>query len=143
MWLFLFGVGRNIHVHWLHQSDQHVFPRQPSTVPRSAFDYTNNTTVYYLPGTTGWSTNYGGAPTALWTLPYPVLLSGSLGVQTNGFGFTVSWATNASVLVEASKDLSSPVWQPVQTNALNNGVVNFTDPEWTKYPSRFYRVRSQ
>jgi hypothetical protein len=100
-------------------------------------------TNYYLPGTTGWRKNYGGARTAIWTLPYPLVLSGSVGVQTNGFAFTVSWATNAFVVVEASTDLKNPSWSPVQTNALNNGVVNFTDPQWAKSPSRFCRVRSQ
>jgi hypothetical protein len=64
-------------------------------------------------------------------------------VRANQFGFTVSWATNLNVVVEAATDLKNPNWSPVQTNALNNGVVNFTDPDWTKYPSRFYRVRSQ
>jgi hypothetical protein len=62
-------------------------------------------------------------------------------VRSNGYGFTVSWATNGSVVIEASTDLNNPNWSPVITNALNNGVVNFTDPQWTKYPSRFYRVR--
>jgi hypothetical protein len=100
-------------------------------------------TAYYLPGTTGWSTNFGGVPTALWTLPYPLILSGSVGVQTNGFGFSVSWATNASVVVEATPGLKNPSWSPVRTNALDNGVMNFTDGDWTNYPSRFYRVRSQ
>jgi hypothetical protein len=100
-------------------------------------------TNYYLPGTAGWGSTFGGIPTALWTLPYPVILNSSLGIQTNGFGFTVSWATNASVVVEASTDLNNPKWSPLTTNALNNGVVNFTDPQWKNYPSRFYRVRSQ
>jgi hypothetical protein len=109
----------------------------------SVFRSDNNATVYYLPGTTGWSTNFAGAPTAVWTLPYPLILSGSLGVQSNGFGFTVSWATNASVVVEAFTDLTNPKWTPVTTNALSSGVFYFSDPQWTKYPSRFYRVRLQ
>jgi hypothetical protein len=99
-------------------------------------------TVFYLPGTTGWGTNFAGLPTAVW-LPQIETTGTGFGVQTNGFGFTVSWATNLSVVVEASTDLKNPTWSPVQTNALNNGVVNFTDPQWTNYPSRFYRVRSQ
>jgi len=100
-------------------------------------------TVYYLPGTTGWSTNFGGAPTALWTLPYPLILNSSVGVQNNGFGFTVSWATNLSVVVEASVNLSDPVWSPVATNALSDGLFYFSDPQWTNCRSRLYRVRSQ
>ena len=86
---------------------------------------------------------HAGIPTALWTLPYPLILQGSVGVQSNQFGFLVSWATNLSVVVEASTDLTNKNRTPLQTNALDNGVVNVTDPEWTKYPSRFYRVRSQ
>jgi hypothetical protein len=103
----------------------------------------DNATVYYLPGTTGWRSTFEGIPTALWSLPYPLILNSSLGVRSNQFSFTVSWATNLSIVVEASTDLSKNTWTPLQSNALNNGVVNFTDPEWTKYPSRFYRVRSQ
>ena len=107
------------------------------------FAYDFNAIVYYLPGTTGWSSSFASRPTVLWTLPQPLVLQGSVGVQSNQFGFTVSWATNLSVVVEASTDLAGKAWTPIQTNALNNGVVNFTDPEWTNYPARFYRVRSQ
>jgi len=102
-------------------------------------------TIYYLPGTTGWGSTFAGLPTAVWTLPYPVILTSnpSLGVRTNRFGFTVSWATNLSVVVEATPDLENPKWSPLTTNALSGGTFYFTDPQWTKYPSRFYRVRSQ
>jgi len=103
----------------------------------------DHSTAYYLPGTTGWSTNYGGIPVALWTLPYPLILNSTpaFGVQSNGFGFAVSWATNLSVVVEASTGLNNPKWLPVITNALSGGVFYFADPHWTNYPSRFYRVR--
>jgi hypothetical protein len=103
-------------------------------------------TCYYLPGTSGWSTNLivDGAA-APWPLPYPLILHNSpgFGVQSSGFGFTVSWATNASVLVEASASLSNPKWSPVTTNALSGGTFYFRDPQWREYSSRFYRVRSQ
>ena len=100
-------------------------------------------TVYCLPGTGDWGTTFGGCPTALWLRPNPVILTtaSSLGIQTNGFGFTVSWATNASVVVEASASLSNPNWSPLRTNALTDGVYRFSDPEWAKSPSRFFRVR--
>jgi hypothetical protein len=106
---------------------------------------TSMVTAYYLPGTTGWAAfaRNTGIQTALWTLPYPLVLQGSVGVQLNQFGFIVSWATNLSVVVEASGDLRSNTWTPVLTKALNNGVVNFTDPDWKEYPRRFYRVSSQ
>jgi hypothetical protein len=107
------------------------------------FSSDNNATAYYLPGTTGWGSTFGGIPTALWTLPYPLILDSNLGVRSNQFGFTVSWATNLNVVVEAASDLGNPVWSPVATNALTGGTFYFSDPQWANYPSRFYRVRSQ
>ena len=100
--------------------------------------------VYYLPGTTGWGATFGERPTALWALPYPQTLTTapSFGVQTNQFGFMISWATNLSVVVEASTALAHPVWVPLSTNALVNGWSYFSDPAWTNYPARFYRIRS-
>ena len=46
------------------------------------------------------------------------------------------------VVVEAATNLSNPVWLPVQTNTLTGDKYYFSDPEWTNYPGRFYRVRS-
>ena len=77
-------------------------------------------------------------------LPNPVILTTppSFGVGTNGFGFIISWATNASVVVEACADLAHPSWSPVGTNTLSEGWSYFSDPEWTNYANRFYRLRS-
>jgi len=115
-----------------------------------AFGNSLNVILYYLPGTTGWSPyinqgwGYNVIPTALWFLPNPLILNNGpgFGVQTNGFGFIISWATNTSVVVEASASLVNPAWTPVSTNTLNDGSSYFSDPEWTNYPSRFYRLRS-
>jgi len=99
--------------------------------------------VYYLPGTTGWDPTFGGWPTTLWYPPNPLILGSGygLGITTNGFGFTISWAPYASIVVEACTNLSNPVWSPVSTNSLLNGTNCFCDPSWTNYPNRFYRVR--
>ena len=109
----------------------------------SVFDGDAGATVYYLPGTTGWGTTFGGRPTALWVLPNPVILSigPSFGVQSSQFGFRISWATNASVVVEASSNGNSIAWLPVSTNALAQGWSYFSDPEWANYRSRLYRLR--
>jgi hypothetical protein len=107
----------------------------------SVFDG-DNATVYYLPGTKGWGSTFGGVPTALWT-PEVQTGYGSFGVKSNQFSFNVNWASGMSVVVEASPNLSNPVWSPVATNTLSGGTFYFTDPQWAKYPSRFYRVRSQ
>jgi hypothetical protein len=108
-----------------------------------------NVTNYFLPGTTNWGTAYGGRPTAMWRLPYPVILDipPSLGVKTNQYGFRISWATNASVVVEACTSLG--IWSPIATNTITMGInpltdgwTYFSDPNWTNSPARFYRLRS-
>jgi hypothetical protein len=100
-------------------------------------------TAYILLGTTGWAATFGGWPTTGWYQPQPQILgAGSgLGPLTNGFGFTISWATNTVIVVEASTNLQN--WTPVITNTLVNGTNAFGDSTWTNYPQRFYRVRSQ
>src|SRR5665213_211532 len=113
----------------------------------SSFRSDYNATAYYLPGTTGWSHQFLlalGLPTAPWFLPNPVILnnSASFGVQPGGFGFTISWATNASVVVVAATNLANPVWITVSTNTLTGGTNYFSDPQWTNYHTRFYRLRS-
>ncbi|MGA2685086.1 MAG: leucine-rich repeat protein [Verrucomicrobiota bacterium] len=73
-----------------------------------------------------------------------VLLGGQgLGVNSNGFGFSVSGATNLSVVVEATTNLTTPLltfWTPLATNTLSNGFFYFSDPQWTNYSRRFYRL---
>ena len=78
-------------------------------------------------------------------LPHPVILTTTpnFGVHASQFGFTISWATNIPVVVEANTNLTNPVWYPLQTNTLVNGSSYFSDADWANYPSRFYRVRSQ
>jgi len=100
-------------------------------------------TVYYLPGTSGWSdfSIQTGVPTALW-LPRMQAADSSFGVRSNQFGFNLNWAGGRTVVVEACSNLAHPDWQPVQTNTLTTGTAGFSDPQWTNYPARFYRLRS-
>ena len=104
----------------------------------------DHATIYYLSGTTGWSEAFDGLPTALWFLPQPLILNQGpgFGVQSNQFGFTISWATNVSVVVEAATNLANPVWLPVSTNTLTGGTSYFSDPQPANLPGRFYRLRS-
>ncbi|MGO8928187.1 MAG: leucine-rich repeat domain-containing protein [Limisphaerales bacterium] len=99
-------------------------------------------TVYYLPGTTGWLTfaNSAGCRVLPWN-PQVQTSDGSFGVQTNQFGFNITWASGMVVVVEACTDLANPIWSPVGTNTLTNGSSYFSDPQWTNYPARLYRVR--
>jgi hypothetical protein len=126
----------------------------------SAVFNNSHTIDYFLPGVI--NSNVPGNPTAFrgnpsdvdlefWSLPYPLILdhSANFGVQSNAFGFIVSWATNNSVVVEACTNLSNPVWQPILTNTIvtdlihnSGGSFQFIDPQWTNLSQRFYRVRS-
>ena len=54
----------------------------------------------------------------------------------------ISWATNLSVVVEASEYLANSIWTRVGTNTLTGGSSYFSDAHWTNYPTRFYRLRS-
>jgi hypothetical protein len=75
-------------------------------------------------------------------LPNPAILNfgPGFGVQINGFGFVISWATHNSAVVEATTNLAT--WLPAMTNTLTGGWSYFSDPDWTNHPARFYRVRS-
>jgi hypothetical protein len=95
--------------------------------------------IYYLPDTSGWSSMFADRPTAPW-LPKMKTEWNVLSRQTNQFGFNIQWASGQTVVVEASTNLVD--WQPVQTNTLTNGSAYFSDPQWTNYPGRFYRLRS-
>ena len=108
----------------------------------NAFNHDSAATVYYLPGTTGWGLTFGGAPTAVWYLPSPTVLSfePSFGVQSQQFSFPISWATNGSVIVQVSTNFTNPAWISVSTNVLSNGTNYFSDPSWTNYSGRIYRV---
>jgi len=106
----------------------------------------DNATVYYLPGTTGWSQMFDGFPTEQWN---PQIQTGdnSFGVESNQFGFNITGTSNLTVLVEACTNLSYPNWSPVSTNTLNtpsgtNGTSYFSDPMWTTCAERFYRLSS-
>jgi hypothetical protein len=107
-----------------------------------------NAIVYYLPGTIGWDTTFGyepSLPTVLWN-PQVQTDDSCFGVRTNQFGFNITGTSNLVVVVEACTNFAIPVWTPVSTNTLNtfigtNGTSYFSDPKWTNYPGRFYRLQ--
>ena len=123
--------------------------------PAGMFVFNGDTaaTAYYLAGTTGWgpfiggmSRDNGGIPTALWnpsSAPAIQLPGTGFGPDSNQFGFNIVGSSNLEVVVEACAGIGSPVWVPIYTNTLTDGSIAFSDPDWTNYPARFYRVRSQ
>ncbi len=109
--------------------------------------------VYYLPGTTGWGTSYGGAfdapvnvpagilPTVLLANTPPPVSEANVGIFTNQFGFTITGASNETVIVQVSSDLVN--WTAFKTNTPTGTSLIFSDPNWRNYPQRFYRLSGQ
>jgi hypothetical protein len=111
--------------------DPNAFPDEPAT-------------MYYLAGTTGWTSTLDGRPTAVWTRSQPVQISiANAGVQANQFGFTITGTSNTVVVVEGSASLVNPTWTPLQTTTLTSGSAYFADPQWKSYTTRFYRLSAQ
>jgi hypothetical protein len=101
--------------------------------------YDTNAVVYCLPGTTGWGATFGDLPTVLWN-PQVQTSGASFGVQANQYGFNITGSSNLVIVVEACTNLDNPAWSPLQTITLTGRPVYFTDPQWTNYGRRFYRL---
>jgi hypothetical protein len=139
--------GSVINIDWLafyncSSLSSMYFEGNSPAIASETFNF-DNLTAYYLPGTSGWTefSSNTGFPAVLWRPR--IELVPTFGVQSNTFGFNVSWADNLSAIVEACTNLANPVWQPLQTNTLNGGSFYFVDPQRTNYPGRFYRVSGQ
>ena len=109
--------------------------------PVYVFGFDDPTTVYYLPGTTGWGATYAGQPAVLWN---PQIQTGNagFGVRPNGFGFNITGTPGIPIGIEASTNLVTGLWVLLQSCTVTNGSVYFSDPQWTNYPGRSYRIRS-
>jgi hypothetical protein len=113
----------------------------PTNVGYQIFADSTNAITYYLPDTTGWTNTFGNRPAVLWN-PLAQTCDGSFGIRTNHFGFNITGTTNIPIVLEASTNLTSSVWVPLQSGTLTNGSVYFCDSRWTNYSSRFYRIRA-
>jgi hypothetical protein len=77
----------------------------------------------------------------LWN-PRAQTSDGSIGVRSNRFGFNIAGTADIPLVVEASTNVAAQSWVPLQSCTLTNGLVYFSDPQWTNFPGRFYRIRS-
>lgn len=107
----------------------------------NTFQFDNTTTVYYLPGTTGWGATFGGRPAMLWN-PQAQTTGDGFGVRQNQFRFDIAGTADIPLVIEATADLGITSWITLQSCRLTNGLLHFSDPQWTNYPGRFYRIRS-
>jgi hypothetical protein len=105
------------------------------------FFLADSATVYYLPGTLGWGPSFGGIPAVLWN-PLMQTTGPGFGTHSDQFGITITGTANIPILVEACTNLASASWTSLQSCTITNGSIYFSDPQWTNYPRRFYRIRS-
>lgn len=110
------------------------------TLDREVFYGATRATIYYSPATTGWGADFGGRPTRPWN-PVPHIHPGNVGMWLGQYGFTIEGTNGLVVVVESCADLAQPRWSPLGTNTLDGGSLYFSDPQWTHYSRRFYRVR--
>jgi hypothetical protein len=109
----------------------------------STFEYDTNAILYYLPGTSGWddfSTN-AGVPVVLWN-PQIQTSDGNFGVRNDQFGFDITGTANIPIVVEADTNLANPVWTPLQSVTLTNGLFYFSETFQPNTAGRFYRISS-
>lgn len=110
-----------------------------------SFDYNafcgDNATVYYLPGTTGWSPVFGGLPALLWN-PQAQINENDIDLRTTPFGFDIVGTPNIPVVVQACTNFDSGAWVSLGSLSLTNGSCHFTDPQRTSSLCRYYRLRA-
>jgi len=122
--------------YWCYQLQNVYFKGNAPLGNSTVFFGDTDANVYCLPETTGWNSFAGPAP-ILWNPR--ALNDNNFGVHTGHFGFTISGPADVVVIVEACTNLTNSGWTPVSTNTLTGGRSYFSDPQWTNYPSRFYR----
>jgi hypothetical protein len=105
------------------------------------FENSTLATVFNLPGTTGWGTQFGGRPVRLWN-PQIQVIDPNFGVQSGRFGFKVTGVPAIVVVIEACDDLGTSAWTALSTNTLAGGMAIYSDSQWDLHPHRHYRLRT-
>jgi hypothetical protein len=118
-----------------------LFRGNAPTATQPAWPGLTNALAYYLPGSSGWGTNFGGLRAAPW-LPLALPGDPQFGIRNARFGFNVAWASGRSLVLEACSNLASPQWIPISTNTFSGDSLYVSDSAWTNFSGRLYRVRS-
>jgi hypothetical protein len=96
-------------------------------------------TIYYFPGTTGWSNSFDGLTALLWN-PALQTADAGFGLRSNQFGFNITGTSNIPIVLEACTNLAIPIWIPLQVLNLTNGLFYFSEPFQPNNSERFYRI---
>lgn len=110
-----------------------------STSGEEVFSSTS-TTIYYLPGTTGWEDTYAGRPTALWN-PLMRTIPMQSGEPQAAFAFEIHGTPGIPIVIEGCADGRRGDCLPLASCTLTNGTMQYRDSEWMSFSSRFYRAR--
>ncbi len=105
------------------------------------FENSTLATVFNLPGTTGWGTQFGGRPVRLWN-PQIQVTDADFGIQSGRFGFKVTSVLAVVVVIEACDDLGTAAWTALSTNTVSGAGTFYADPQWELRPHRHYRLRT-
>jgi hypothetical protein len=117
------------------------FKGKPPALGTNVFLFDSSTTIYYLPGATGWGSSFASLPAVLWN-PLIQTADGHFGVLNNQFGFNITSTTNIPIVLEACVNLTDPVWTPLAALTLTNGSFHFNEPLQASPAGRYYRIRS-
>lgn len=113
----------------------------PSSYQEIDLKFPLNGTVYYLPATTGWGQQCWGCSTVLWN-PRAQTSDAGFGFHQNRFGFNITGTQDIPLVVEASTSLVIRSWVRLQSCTLTNGLIYFSDAQWTNHPGQVYRIQS-
>lgn len=113
--------------------------------PGSSSSNNSPTTIYYMPGTTGWGATYSGRPTAVWVLQPPVISNFSV-LDVNSIKFNHTTSPGIPYRVERSPDLKS--WTTVSSGWGGGDIreyqENLPDPLMNPaFIKSFYRVMQE
>jgi hypothetical protein len=118
----------------------HFCGNRPQVEPTEIGRMSPELAIYYLPGTSGWSTSFGGKPTTPWL---PAIRNQALRSSATEFAFDIFWAEGKAVAVEVQEELGIIPREVLETITLpENGVTEFVDSQIGNKPSKFYRVKS-
>ena len=143
MGLDAFGLCKNLLGVYFEGDPPSLPPPPPPWYPYAEtgiFSGDDALTVYYTPGTAGWTSQFSDRPTLLWN-PRAQANGAAFGVGTGRFAFNIFGTSGLTIITEACQDLANPTWLPVSTNVLTGGSAYVSDALWRNYTNRFYRFR--
>lgn len=76
---------------------------------------------------------------SIWQPAIP--FSANFGVRSNLFGFNLNVPSGRVTVIDACTNLIDPVWVPLITNTPRGEQYLFTDPRWSNFIDRYYRIR--